>query len=95
MVANSDRGHGAGVLDAGVSASMITKHEVLADQRHERIHACVNRDLGEGGSRTLRQERTPGERGRARVRASGNESRVRSRRQTASIHLKIARAREQ
>ena len=35
-VANSDRGHGAGVLDAGVSANMITKQEVLADQQHRR-----------------------------------------------------------
>ena len=33
-VANSDRGHGAGVLDAGVSASMITEQEVLTDQQH-------------------------------------------------------------
>ena len=35
-VANSDRRHGAGVLDAGVSASMITEQEVLADQQHRR-----------------------------------------------------------
>ena len=34
-VANSDRGHGAGVLDAGVSASMITEQEVLTDQQHK------------------------------------------------------------
>ena len=33
-VANSDRGHGAGVLDARVSASMITEQEVLTDQQH-------------------------------------------------------------
>ena len=32
----------------------------------------MNRDLGEGGSRTPRQERPLGERGRARIRASGN-----------------------
>ena len=33
-VANSARGHGAGVLVAAVGASMITKQEVLADQQH-------------------------------------------------------------
>ena len=32
----TDRGNGAGVLVAGVSASMITKQEVLADQQHRR-----------------------------------------------------------
>ena len=33
---NSDRGHGAGVLDAGVSASINKKQEVLTDQQHKR-----------------------------------------------------------
>ena len=32
----------------------------------------MNRDLGEGGSRMPRQERSCGERGRARIRACGN-----------------------
>ena len=39
-VANCDRGHGAGVLDAGVSASMITEQEVLTDQKHKGGDAC-------------------------------------------------------
>ena len=33
-VANSDRGHSAGVFDAGVSASMITEQKVLTDRQH-------------------------------------------------------------
>ena len=46
-VAKSDRGHGAGVLDAGVSASMITKQKVLADQQHR------------GGDKTRVSEQRP------------------------------------
>ena len=55
----------------------------------------VNRDLGEGGSRTPRQERSPGERGRARIRASGNHvngAHDRSDRQHPSQESKSTRA---
>ena len=88
-VANSDRGHGAGVLDAGVSASMITKQEVLADQQHR------------GGDKTRVSEQRPRRRrlkdasaGAAACRArQGADShkwqprarRARPQRQTASI----------
>ena len=53
-VANSASGHGAGVLDARVSVS---------------LGEGGSGDLGEGGSRTPRWERTPRERGKARIRA--------------------------
>ena len=44
-VANSARGIGVGVLDAVVSASMIAKQEVLADQQHGEVtrHTCEQR----------------------------------------------------
>ena len=55
----------------------------------------MNRDLGEGGSRTPRQERPPGERGRARIGASGNHvkgAHDRSDRQHPSQESKSTRA---
>ena len=47
----------------------------------------MNRDLGEGGSRTPRQERPPGERGKARTRGKEQprNKRARSQRQTVTV----------
>ena len=58
-VADSARGDSAGVLDAGASASMNTKQEVLSDQQHRRgeTRRARVRDHGEWGSRKLRQGR--------------------------------------
>ena len=71
-VANSDRGHGAGVLDAGVSASMITEQEVLTDQQHKGGDTRVSEQRPRRRRLKDAPAGTPGERGRARIRASGN-----------------------
>ena len=94
-VANSSRGNGAGVVDARVSASMITNRTRCADwpAAQETRHAWVNRDIGEGRSRTLRQRRLPRQGADFEQVATTRQARTSA--ATDSIHLKRAITAEQ
>ena len=87
-VANSDRGHGTGVLDAGLSASMITEQEVLTDQQQKGGDARASEQRPR--RRRLKGASAGAAAWRARQGADSSkwqprERRARSQRQTASI----------